>query len=55
MKKPISKMVFDMYRLPTTSDNITLNDSCHPSEQKLAAIPYFITRIDTYDIGHAEK
>jgi len=55
MKKTISKMVFDLYRKPTTSDNIISNDSCHPSEQELAAIRYFINRIDTYDIGHAEK
>jgi len=55
IKETTNKMVFDIYRKPTTSNNIILNDSCHPSEQKLAAIRYFINTIDMYDIGHAEK
>jgi len=52
--KTTTKMIFDIYRKPTTSDNI-IPDSCHPSEQKLAAIRYFINRINMYDIGHVEK
>jgi len=55
IKKTTTKMIFNIYRKPTTSDNIIPNNSCHPSEQKLAAIQYFINRINTYDIGHAEK
>ena len=54
-KKTETKMIYDRYRKPTTSDNIIPNDSCHPSEQKLAAIWYFLNRINTYDLGHAEK
>jgi len=48
-------LVFYIYRKPTTSDNIIPNDSCHPSEQKLAAMRYFTNRLNTFDIGHAEK
>ena len=55
IKKTKNKMVFDIYRNPTISDNIIPSDSCHPSEHKMAAIRYFINRIDRYDIGHAEK
>jgi len=55
IKKTSKKLVFDIYRKHTTSDNIILNDSCHPSEQKLAAIRFFTNRLNTYDIGHAEK
>ena len=55
IKKTTNEMAFNIHRKPTTFDNIIPNDSCHPSEQKLAAIRYFINRIDTYDIGHAEK
>jgi len=41
IKMTTTKMVYDIYRKPTTSDNIIPNDSCHPSEQKLAAVRYF--------------
>jgi len=41
IKKTTTKMVYDIYRKPTTSDNIIPKDSCHPSEQKLAAVRYF--------------
>jgi len=54
IKKTATKMIYDIHRKPTT-DNIIPNDSCHPSEQKLAAIWYFLNRINTYDLGHAEK
>ena len=48
---------WDASQLHTTTAIIPIipNDSCHPSEQKLAAIRYFLNRINTYDIGHAEK
>jgi len=42
IKKTPNKMIFDIYRKPATSDNIIPNDSCHPSEHKLATIRYFI-------------
>jgi len=36
-------------------DSIIPNDSCHPPEQKLAAIRYFVNRINTYDLSHENK
>ena len=41
IKKTTTKMIYDIYRKTTTSDNIIPNDSCHPSGQKLAEIRYF--------------
>jgi hypothetical protein len=55
IKRTATKMIYNIYKKPTTSDNISPSDSCHPSEQKLAAIQYFLNRINTYDLGHAEK
>jgi len=49
------KLPFDIYRKPTTSDIIIPNDSCHPTEQKLAAIRYFTNRINTYDLDFTRK
>jgi len=45
--KATDKISFDIYRKQTTSDIIIPNDSCHPTEQKLAAIRYFTNRINT--------
>jgi len=33
----------------------TTYNSCHPTEQKLAAIRYFTNRINTYSLYHTEK
>jgi hypothetical protein len=55
IKKTTNKLTFDIYRKPTTSDAIICNDSCHPPEHKLAAVRYFINRINTYDLDHAKK
>jgi AraC-like DNA-binding protein len=41
---------FNIYRKPTTTDLITPNESCHPTEHKLAAIKYLYNRKDTYPI-----
>ena len=49
------KISFDIYRKETTSDLIIPNDSCHPTEQKFAAIRYFTNRINTYSLDHKEK
>jgi hypothetical protein len=38
ISKENSTFSFDIYRRPTTTDTIILNDSCHPLEYKLAAI-----------------
>jgi len=50
-----NKVVVNIYRKSTVSDNIIPNDSCHPSEQKLAAILYFTNSLNSYDIDRAEK
>ena len=41
----------DIYRKPTTTDTIIPMDSCHPLEQKMAAIRYFADRINTYELS----
>jgi hypothetical protein len=41
---------FNIYRKPTTTDLIIPNESCHPTEHKLAAIRYLSNRKDTYPI-----
>ncbi|MDR2204372.1 MAG: hypothetical protein LBE76_08825 [Nitrososphaerota archaeon] len=48
-------LTYEIYRKPTTSDTIILKDSCHPIEQKLAAIRYFANRIHTYDLDDIQK
>jgi len=53
--KTKDKISFDIYRKRTTSDIIIPNDSCHPIEQKLAAIRYFTNRINTYSLDNTEK
>jgi hypothetical protein len=50
-----NKVGFDIYRKPTASDGIISKDSCHSSEQKLAANLYSTNRLNTYDIDRAEK
>ena len=47
--KIAGRISFDIYRNPTTSDIIP-NGSRHPQEQKMAAIRYFLNRINAYDI-----
>jgi hypothetical protein len=39
---------YDIYRKPTTTDNIIHNTSCHPTEHKMLAMSYLIHRINTY-------
>jgi len=53
--KTTDKISFDIYRKPTTPDIIIPNDSCHRTEQKLAAIRYFTNRINTYDLDYTRK
>jgi uncharacterized protein (DUF433 family) len=53
--KTADRISFDIYRKPTTSDIIISNDSCHPQEQKMAAIRYFLNTINTYDIDATRK
>ena len=53
--KDKSELTFGIFRKPTTTDTIIPNDSCHPLEQKMAAIRYFANRIHTYDLNHLQK
>jgi len=36
--KEQDKLTFDIHRKPTTIDSIIPNDSCHPTEHKIAAV-----------------
>jgi hypothetical protein len=49
------KISFNVYRKPTATDIIIPNDSCHPPEQKLAAIKYLINRLSTYPMNETNK
>jgi hypothetical protein len=53
--KTKDKISFNIYRKETTSDIVIPNGSCHPTEQKLAAIRYFTNRINTYNLDQTEK
>jgi len=48
------KIPFNMYRKPTATDIIP-NDSCHPPEQKLAAIRCLIISLSTYPMNETNK
>ena len=53
--KADNSISFNIYRKPTTTDVIIPRDSCHPHEQKMAAIRYFLNRANTYDINNTCK
>jgi len=53
--KATNKITSDIYRKPTTSNTIIPNDSYYPLEHKLAAIRYFASRINTFDLDHVKK
>jgi hypothetical protein len=44
------KLTFGIYRKPTTTDSITHNDSCHPSEHKKSATNYLTNRMKIYPL-----
>jgi hypothetical protein len=46
---------FDIFRKPTTTNIIIPNDSCHPTEHKMAAIRYMNNRRNTYPISTEQK
>jgi hypothetical protein len=45
-----NKFSIDIYRKPIFTDAIIPNDSCHPVEQKLAAIHFLYNRLDNYHL-----
>lgn len=49
------KISFNVYRIPTASDIIIPNDSCHPPQQKLAGIRYLVNHLSTYPINGIHK
>jgi hypothetical protein len=46
---------FNIYRKPTTTDTVIPNNSCHPQENKLAAIRYLTNRMETYNLNVNNK
>ena len=46
-----SRFPIDIYRKPTTTDTIIVNDSSHPREHKMAAIHYLHNWIITYEMS----
>ena len=50
-----NQFTFNIHRKPTTTDIIIPADSCHPPEQKYAAINYMINRMNSFYLNHANK
>jgi hypothetical protein len=55
IQKKENKFSFKIYRKPTTTDSIIPSDSCHPQEQKHAAIRHMINRMNTYSLNKELK
>jgi hypothetical protein len=55
ISKDTNKFNINIFRKPTTTDTIIPNDSNHPIEQKMAAIRYYFSRIQTYSLGPVAK
>jgi hypothetical protein len=55
IQKDQGKLKFDIYRKPTTTDTIIPNDSCHPPEQKLAALRHLLNRMNTYELDDGSR
>jgi hypothetical protein len=55
VSKEENNISFDIYRKPSTTDTIIPNESCHPQEHKLAAIPYLANRMETYNLSATNK
>jgi len=50
-----NKLLFNIYRKPTATDIIIPKDSCHPPEQKHAAIRHMVNRKNTYRLDNDNK
>jgi hypothetical protein len=55
ISKGNNNVSFDIYRKPTATDTIIPQDSCHPTEHKLAAIRYLINKNETYILKENNK
>jgi hypothetical protein len=53
--KKENRLSYTVYRKPTTTDIIIPNDSCHPSQQKMAAIRFLTKRRDSYQLDSSDK
>jgi len=50
-----NKLLFNIYRKPTATDIIIPKDSCHPPQQKHAAIRHMINRMNSYRLNDDKK
>jgi hypothetical protein len=55
INKETEKFKYSIFRKPTTTDVIIPDDSCHPPEQKHAAIRYMLNRMNTYYLDDDNK
>jgi hypothetical protein len=53
--KECNKLSFSIYRKPTATDTIIPARSCHPPEQKQAAVRFLMNRLNTYDLSDENK
>jgi hypothetical protein len=49
------ELKFNIYRKLTYTDTIIPYSSCHPTQQKLAALRYFSNRLNSYPLEQEEK
>jgi hypothetical protein len=50
-----NQLTFNIHRKPTTTNIIIPADSCHPPEQKHAAIKHLTNRMNSYKLNHTDK
>jgi hypothetical protein len=53
--KENGNLAFNIYRKLTTTNIIILGDSCHPQEQKHAAIRFLTNRMNTYYLSDTNR
>ena len=46
---------YDIYRKHTATDTIIPHDSCHPLEHKMAALRYYVNKIETYNLDQTKR
>jgi outer membrane protein assembly factor BamA len=50
-----NRLIFNVHRKPTASDIIIHKNSCHPPEQKQAAIRHMVNPMNTYGLNDDNK
>jgi hypothetical protein len=55
IQKDENSLSFYIHRKPTATDSNIPDDSCHPHEQKMAAIRYLSNRVNTYHLSETGK